>query len=66
MLRDVIHGMRETKQETTILAERAIELFTTAQKPSEPIDGYYKIVRRETKQETAALAERAIELYSTR
>ena len=43
MIRNITHDMNETKQETTTLVERAIELFMTAQKPSDSIKDYYEI-----------------------
>ena len=50
MIRDLTHGMEETKQGTMALVQVHVDLFTTMQKPNELVEAYYKIfyARRDT------------------
>ena len=50
MIRDLTHGMKETKQGTMALVQVHVDLFTTTQRPSESVEAYYKLfcARRDT------------------
>ena len=43
MIRDLTHGMKETRQGTMTLVQVHVDLFTTIQKPNESVEAYYKI-----------------------
>ena len=43
MIRDLTHGMKETKQGTMALVHVHVNLFTTTQKPNKSVEAYYKI-----------------------
>ena len=50
MIRDLTHGMKETKQGTMALVDVTVDLFTTIQGKKQSLDDYYKIfiARRDT------------------
>ena len=50
MIRDLTHGMKETRQGTMALVEVTVDLFTTVQGPKQSLEEYYKIfcARRDT------------------
>ena len=43
MIRDLTHGMKETKQGTMVLVHVHMDLFTTTQRPNESVKAYYKL-----------------------
>ena len=50
MIRDLTHGMQETRQGTMALVQVHVDLFTTVQKPNESVEAYYILfcARRDT------------------
>ena len=50
MIRDLTHGMKESKQGTMALVQVHVDLFTTTQRPNESVEAYYKLfcARRDT------------------
>ena len=50
MIRDLTHGMKETRQGTMALVQVHVDLLTTIQRPNESVETYYKIfcARRDT------------------
>ena len=50
MIRDLTHGMKETKQGTMALVQVHVNLFTTTHKPNKFVEAYYDIfcARRDT------------------
>ena len=43
MIRDLTHGMKETRQGTMALVQVHSDLFTTTQRPNESVEAYYKL-----------------------
>ena len=43
MIRDLTHGMKESKQGTMALVQVHVDLFTTTQRPNESVKAYYKL-----------------------
>ena len=50
MMRDLTHGMKETRQGTMALVQVHVDLFTTIQRPNKSLEAYYKTfcARRDT------------------
>ena len=43
IIRDLTHGMKETRQGTMALVQVHVNVFTTTQRPNESVEAYYKL-----------------------